>query len=205
MALKTPPLHAKGTFVLEAPWVTVADSLYEAIAIRSFADFVEVGQNAWELFYRDNGILVAKYEADKAAGASIITLVSPTRPTIHVPDTYITSYPDMGNVAYKSVVLSIALGSMPDGLDLTFLKDQVAGVVSDTIGVTATVLTHIAPATGVVTQDQHTLLEAARLAAIVNRKTDRARVIELQNANDGLHVKIALLEQFLKDNNLIPI
>lgn len=204
MSLKTPPLHAKGIFVLEAPWVTVADSLYEVIAIRSFADFVEVGQNAFELFYRPKLLVEADYEADKALGASIITLVSPSRPTIHVPDTYITAYPDMDNVAYKSVVLSIALGAVPDILDLTFLKDQVAGVVSDTIGIIPTVLVHAAPATGVVTSDQHLALETARLAAVTNRTTDRAKLIELQNANDALHVKIALLEQFLMDNDLIP-
>lgn len=204
MPLKTPPLHAKGTFVLRAPWVTVANSLYEAIAIRSFADFVEVGQNAYELFYRPQGLTVNDFEADKALGASIITLVSPSRPTIHVPDTYIDTYPDMGYVAYKSVVLSIALGSVPDQLDLTFLKDQVAGVVSDTIGVLPTVLVHSAPATGVVTEDQHQLLETARNAAVTNRTTDRAKVLELQNQNDALHTKVALLEQILIANGLIP-
>lgn len=204
MALKTPPLHAKGVYQVELPWTIAADTIYECIAIRDFNDYMEAGQSVFDLFYAPKGLVLADYQTDKALGANIITLDSPTHPTIHIPDTYITAYPDLGHVAYKNVVLSISLGAIPDGLSLLFLKDQIQGAVSDVIGViSADVKEHVAPFTGVITPDQHAALETAREAAIVNRTTDRAKVIALTAEKILLQEKIAALEQIVLDAGLV--
>lgn len=204
MALKTPPLHAKGVYALKAPWAAPANVTYECIAIRSFADFTEAGHNAYTAIYVPNNLTLADYEADKAAGANIITLASKTHPTILVPDTYIDAYPSIGNVAYKMVVLSVALGPIPDTTDLTFLKDQMAGTVSDVIGVVPQVNLHVAPSTGVITPEAHTTLETARQAAITNRTTDRAKIIELQNTVDKQKQQLAEYEKILRENGHLP-
>lgn len=198
MALKTPPLHARGLYQLAAPWSLTAGKVYECVAIRDFADFVEKGRDPFTLYYNPRGLSQAVYEADKAAGANIITLVCDDEPVIYVPDTYILAYPNMGNVAYNNVVLSINLGAVPDFLDLEFLKDQIVGVVTDVIGVTGEVKEHIAPSTGVVTQEEHDVAEVARQAAIANRTTDRAKLIEAQITIDALRVAVANLEAIVK-------
>lgn len=204
MAIKTPPLRARGVYKLLEPWTIPADTIFECIAVRRFADFVESGQKIFETIYQPMGLLQSDFEADKAAGASIVTLVSPTLATIHVPDTYIEEFPNLGGVAYKHVILAVSLGPIPDALDLTFLKTQVAGTVSDVIGVTPTVELYAAPSTGVITDEEHEILETARTAAVNNRKTDRARILELQAINGAQATKIAGLEQILKDNGIIP-
>ncbi len=197
MPLKTPPLHAKGIYQLKAPWSISSTLLYECIAIRSFADFLEKGEDVFKTIYEPKGLSRAVYEADRAQGANIVTLVSGTQPVIHVPDTYIEAYPIQNTVAYKTVVLSVSLGPLPDTLDLSFLMSQVQGVVSDVIGVNSQVKLHVLPSPDVITESQHQALETARQAAITNRKTDRARVLELQAQVAAMTQKIQTLERII--------
>ena len=198
MARNTPPLHAKGVYTLKTPWTTVGDALYEAIAIRSFEDFIERGEDAYTRFYASKGLTRELYEADKAAGAHIVTLQSPVSAVIHVPDTYIEKFPDLTNVAYKRVVCTVELGALPDGVDLTHLKASLASVSSDITGVEAVVAEFIAPSAGVVSADQHATQEAARQAAITNRTTDRATVLSQQETIDAQAEKIRQLQQLIQ-------
>lgn len=200
MPQKTPPLHAKGIYQLTTPFVLTSGVLYECIAIRSFSDFLEKGEDVFTKIYAPNGLTQAQFDADKALGANIITLVSGSQPVIHVPDTYIASYPILNNVKYKSIVLSIALGPMPDATDLSFLTTQVQGVVSDVIGVSSEVKLHVLQNTDVVTESEHEALETARQAAITNRTTDRAKVLSLQDQVAQLQAKLATLQTIIIDN-----
>lgn len=204
MSLKTPALHAAGLYQLRTPWSVPANVVYECIAIRDFKDYVQKGEDVYTTFYQPMGLSEAQYQADRALGANIITLASPSNPTIYVPDTYIEAYPFLGDIKYSHVVLSVSLGVVPDKMDLTFVRSQVAAVVSDTIGVVPTVNVAVAPSTGLVTQAQHQVLETARNAAITNRKTDRARLIELQALVDAQQQRIAGLEQIIIDAGLLP-
>lgn len=195
----TPPLHAKGVYTLLAPWVASGDGVYECIALRSFADFVDRGQDVYQKFYAPKGLDRATYEADKALGAHIVTLQSATSAIIFIPDTYIDTFPDLTGVAYKRIVLSVLLGPLPDDVDLTFTKTSIGDAVSDITGVAATVTEHVAPYAGVVTADQHATLEAARQAAINNRTIDRATVLQQQEVIDAQAQRITDLESIVMD------
>ncbi len=198
MARNTPPLPAKGVYSLLAPWTTVSDAIYECIAIRDFADFQDRGESVFERFYNPKGLDQSVYEADLAQDTHIITLVSETSPTILVPDSYIESFPDMTGVEYKRIVLSVLLGPLPDGVDLTHLKASMASLASDITGLDAEVNEHVAPYAGVVSADQHATLEVARQAAITNRTTDRARVLTQQTIIDAQAARITALEEVIQ-------
>lgn len=198
MPRNTPPLHAKGVYSLLAPWTSISDALYECIAVRSFADFVNRGEDVYERFYVPKNLDRATYEADLALGAHIVTLQSDTSATIFVPDTYIESFPDLTGVAYKRIVLSIELGPLPDDVDLTFAKTSISATASDITGVVNVVTEHVAPYSGVITADQHEVLEAARQAAIVNRTTDRATVLSQQVLIDAQSEKIRALQDLVQ-------
>lgn len=198
MARNTPPLHAKGVYSLRTPWTTVGDAVYECIAVRSFADFVDRGEDVYQKFYVPKALDRSVYEADLAAGAHIVTLQSETSAVIFVPDTFIERSADLTGVKYKRIVLSVLMGPLPDDVDLTFLKTQLAAVVSDVTGVVGTVTEHVAPYAGIVTADQHATLEAARQAAITNRKIDRARVLEQQGVITAQAQRIQALEQLIQ-------
>lgn len=203
MSKKTPPLNARGRYQLKAPWQASLDKVYRCIAIRSFDDIYELGVDVFLAYYEPFGIARSTYDQDRRLGANIITLATDDNELIYVPDTYIASYPDMSSINYSHVVLSCSLGPVADHVPLDFLLQSVSTVVSDTIGIEPTVNLHLAPHTDVISPEQHDVLEAARSAAIKNRKTDYAKVRELQIQNSSLIQRVKLLEQIIKDKGLL--
>ena len=197
MARKTPPLRAKGLYEVRAPYSVLSNTVYECIALRSFDDFTQRGEKVFERFYQAHGLTQQDYERDRAENAHIVTLQSATSALVFVPDTYIEKMPDLSGVEYKRIVLSVLVGPIPDDVDLTHLKTSVGSVVSDITGVDGEVLEHVVPFNGMISAEQHATLEAARQAAITNRTTDRARVLEQQGVIDAQRERIAALEQLL--------
>ena len=116
---KTPALNAQGIFTVSSPFTLKANTLYTCKAIRSFADLIDMGVDPFATYYQPAGLDQAAYKADLAAGANLITLMADAQPTVHLPDTYIAAYPEMGNVAYNEVVLAFSFGPLPD-----FLEDR---------------------------------------------------------------------------------
>ena len=155
MARNTPSLHAKGIYSLRTPWSTLGDTLYECIAIRSFEDFVNRGEDVFTKYYAPRNVPEEQYLADKAEGAHIVTLQSAVSAVIHVPDTFIEKFPDLSGVPYKRIVGSVLVGPLPDDVDLVHLKASLASVASDITGVDAVVEILAAPYAGVVTAEQH--------------------------------------------------
>lgn len=205
MALKTPPLHAKGVYRLLAPWSLPTTVIYECIAIRDFTDFVDKGEDVFALFYEPKGLTEANYNTDKALGVNIVTLASGSLPVVHVPDSYIEAYPDYDIIPYKSVVLSISLGPLPDRFDLAFMMTQMAALASDVTGIVGQVNLHALPSLDVVTRDQYTALEVIRQAAITLRTTDRARLLTAQAQITSLQTRIAALEQIvIEEGYVVP-
>jgi hypothetical protein len=204
MSLMTPLLHAKGVYEVSAPWTIAPGIIYECIAIRSFVDLQKLGEDVFDLYYNPQGLDQIRYETDRILNANIITLISPTHPTIYVPDTFITKYPELNGVKYNRLVLSIDLGPLPDYEDLTFLKNQLQGVVSDVIGVVAEVKVHIAPSTGVVSQSDHTAAQNARQAAITARDTDYAKLLETESLVTDLRTQLTSYEAVFKEKILPP-
>lgn len=204
MTKKTPPLHAKGIYTVRTPYALVGDTIYECMAIRTFDDIVQLGEDVFETYYQTVGLDETAYQADKKAGANIITLMAHDQPTVHVPDTYIESYPNMGNVAANHVILAGSLGPLPDYVDLTFVKQQVGAIISDTIGVTPTISVYVAPSDQVLTQTQADALETARQAAITNRTSDHAKYLDLQAKYTKLETQYNALVELMQSKGVIP-
>ncbi len=201
MARNTPPLHTKGIYSLRTPYSTLQDTLYECIAVRSFADFVNRGEDVFQKYYAPKGETEEKYRADLAEGAHIVTLASATSAMIFVPDTYIEKFPDLSGVPYKRIVAAVLIGPLPDSVDMEHLKAELALTASDITGVVSTADIYAAPYSGVMTADEHATHEAARQAAITNRTIDRAEVVRLQALVDAQAVRIKALEQIIRDQN----
>jgi hypothetical protein len=66
------------------------------------------------------------------------------------------------------------------------------------------VYVNTAPFAEVVTVDEHTTLERNRTAAITNRTTDRARVLELERSEALLREQLREAHRIIQANNLIP-
>lgn len=199
----TPPLNAKGLYTVTMPFELAPNTLYTCKAIRSYADLIDAGVDIYTTVYAPLGLVQANYQADLAAGANLITLMSATSATVHVPDTYITAFPDLGIVPYSEVVLALSLTPVPDSLDLTFVKQQVANAASDAIGLTPTVTAFVVPLSGTMTKTQADAAESARQAAITNRTSDYAKLKTLQQQYAALQQQYAVLEQMVINAGLV--
>lgn len=210
---KTPPLLTKGRYTVTAPYTTNPTAIYTCVAIRSFADIYQLGFDVYKTYYESmgltNGAVVGSttfnFDAERARQPNIITLRSEDGTYLYVPDTYITSFPDMGEFLYNHMVLSVSLGALPDYLDLSALKAAVQGLVAQHFGVaTAVVSEHRSPSTTNPTRTQHESLEAARLGAITLLETDHAKALRLQAERNVLQAKVTALTTILQNNGLLP-
>lgn len=210
-AKKTPPIYARGRYVLHPPYdsLIIASKLYTNIAIRSLKDVYEDGLDPYTEYYLSQGLIEGQsgfsIRSEQEALANIITLLrDDNEQIIYVPDTYIAAFPNMADVKYNQVAISIDAGALPDYLVLTALQTSLANLTSSVLGVTPTVYINKAPSSNNPTPEQHDAIEAARLAAITNRETDvvkinklKARIVQLEQTN-------LALTTILEDNGWLP-
>uniref|UniRef100_A0AB39CD86 Uncharacterized protein n=1 Tax=Pseudomonas phage RVTF4 TaxID=3236931 RepID=A0AB39CD86_9VIRU len=199
MANVIPQPGIKGRWEVKAPWTVKPGMLYELGAVRYFVDIENNGVNVFETYYGPSGLSRDVYNADKRAGAVMLTLLSDSEAPIYIPSSYVTRFPSLDSVAYHHVVLSASCGALPVTLSLDYLVTQVANVISDTIGVTPEINIGVVPLLSVVTPEQHETNEAKREAAIKNRTSDYARLLEEQQKNTQLTQKLAVAESIIKN------
>lgn len=199
----TPPLYAKGRYVLQSPWSADPAVIYTCMAIRTFEDCYERDIDVFTEFYQPHGLSESDFQQDRTLRANIITLISEEDGIIYVPDTYIDSYPNMANVTYSHVVVSLSLGPLPDFLSLDFMMQQMSNKASDVLGVAPDVKVNKAPHAGMITPEQHEVMEANRVAAIQNLETDYAKAKRLQETVNAQAAMIETLENIIRDNGLL--
>jgi len=202
---RTPPIDTKGRYTLIAPYVADATKVYTCRAIRSFDDVYEQGEDVFPEYYENVGLDITVFNEDADTGANIITIMDDDGGVIYVPDTYIESYPMMGNVTYSHTVISVSLGAIPDYIDLEFTKTQILNVITDLVNPpTKVVNVNKAPSVGLVTPADHEVAEANRTASIVYRTTDYARVLQLEAKVQEQIEVIERMNQILIDSGAIP-
>ena len=212
MAKRTPPYMAKGRYTLLAPWTTNPAMLYTCMAIRSFEDIYKLGVDVYTNYYVPRGVTNGaniggtpfSFDAESALKPNIITLVGDDNSVIYVPDTFILSYPNQGEVRYSRMVLSIDLGARPDYLDLSALKTSVGDLVAQQFGVVPTVTEHRAPSFDNPTASQHDVLETARIGAITVLETDHSAVLRLTAEKALVQAKLDALIAILQDLGQLP-
>lgn len=200
---RTPPMAVKGRFTVAAPFVIQPNNVYEVIALRYFEDVVADGEDVFKSFYEPVNLTQAIYKEDLALKAYIVTLRDPHGNFVFIPDTYITSFPNITDYEYHHFVASVSLGALPNYVDFTFMKQEIEGVVNKILGITPTVLINSAPKQGVVTPAQHEVAEANRAAAITMNESVYARVIRQQAIIDSQTETISALTQALINAGVI--
>ena len=198
---KTPSLNCNGRFVLKAPWVANPNVLYTCAAIRNFNDIYKLGIDVYKVYYESTGVVngalidgsAFSFDQEKQLQPSIITLLGNDNSVIYVPDTFITRFPDLSEVKYSHMVLSVSLGALPDYMDLSGIKANVAGLIAQSIGVVPVVNEHRAPGDNNPTQSQHDALEVARAGAITILGTTESKLLKAQQDLQLAYQKIAAL------------
>lgn len=201
---RTPSLEATGTYVLRDPWVAQSTTIYICKAIRKFTDLEVLGKNVFKEYYEPKGLTQAQFQEDSRAGAALITLMAESgSEVIYVPDTYIDSYPNMGDYHYRHMVLSASLGPVPDHLSLEWAREQVREILASTLGLDAEVLLHEGAVRTPISPTEHDRIEAARLAKVKNQTTWKAQFVKKSAEYDALLEKTLALEKLLVDSGIL--
>lgn len=201
-----PTLGAKGVFTLTAPFDTVIGSneIYECKSIRSIDEFFSEGLDPKQDYYTAYGLNEQEFAYDHTNSVSIVGLESESGDWVYVPARYVSSYPRIDGIKYRAITLSVALPIMPVDADLSTLKDMIANISEDYIGVDGIIVKEIESSRPVsVSPTLHALTRDSRLTSsrvgnfYTLYKQQEAVVVAQQN-------KIAELEQFIIDHLNLP-
>jgi len=190
MAAILPPIGAKGIYELDAPFTTLPTVTYTCKAIRTFDDIYKLNRDPFADYYTPLSISQERFELDKANGVCIITLIAndigietdddSADTIIYVPSSFILKFPDGNNVIYSHIVLSVSLGPLPDYMELSDVRTDIADLVSAKVGVVPVVSIHKASMSGSMTQADADTAELGRQAGISDMETDYTRLRNLQ-------------------------
>lgn len=200
-----PAVGTKGKYTLLPPFdaAMALNTLYTLSATRQFDEIETFGENIYEQFYQPFMIEESKVATDRAAGAVIVTLMTANSKPLYIPSTYIKSYPDLSYHPYNQYIMVMSFGALPDDTLFDPTIQALKNTASEFLGVEPEINIASMPLNDVVTPEQSANLEAARQAAITNRSTDYAKVVELQGTNALLQQRITILEKIVKDKGLL--
>ena len=198
----TPPIGASGIFKLAPPFQALLNSgvSYSCQAVRRMSDILKLGIDPYGQYYAPYGLARSLYDADLAADQAIVSLRSNGGHWVYVPTSYIASYPNMGGIPYKALVLAINIGPVPDYLDLNPVKSKIRAVVQEMVGVSSEVQSVAISETKNMVQADHNAIEAARQANITNTTTDYARYLEAKAQRDALTLRVQQLEAYIREH-----
>lgn len=167
-------------------------------AIRSISDYLASGEDPQSLIYQKYSLSDADYTLDKQENTHIVHLQSDVGHWYYIPARYITSFPKVDGVPYRSMMIGVSLPSVPVGKDLSNLMDDLRQHTLAHIGVNPTVKAIETSRVVMVAEQTHQASMASRQANITNKVSLRSQLAErtqqLQTALD----KIQELENFIK-------
>lgn len=200
-----PAVGTKGKYILRSPFeaAMVPNTLYTLAAIRRYDEIEALGQNIYELFYKPFNLLESDLQADRSAGAVMITLMSSTSAPMYIPSTYVT-FPDLNFKPYSQYIACLSLGPLPDSTIFDSFVQGLKNTTSDFLGVQPQVNMAYIPLSDLITPEEHDMREAVRQAAIQDRTTDYARLAEANATIALLSQRNAILEKIIIDNGLLP-
>lgn len=195
-----PTIGSSGSFKLLAPFdaLITEGERYTCQGIRSLNDYLANNEDPHKDIYNKYRIPDADYETDLQANMHIVSLQSDVGHWLYVPARYITTYPLVNGIPYRSYVLTASLPSFPTDRDMSFLETEVRNLCMDTLGVVPVIKFVESSRVVLVSAGKHDSTTAARAAVTQGRGTDRARYMDLLYKHDQALVKIAELESYIK-------
>jgi len=157
----TPPINATGQYGVRSEFdpVHTPGAVYRAESILGFHDLEERDIDVYKRYYQPRGIAYGNestpgsYLGDRLNGINIVVLISDNQPTIYIPSSYITSFPTATTVPYSRHIISVDLGLLPDGINLSESMDIMLSKVAEVVGV----LPSDGSGGGVATAELHTI------------------------------------------------
>lgn len=193
----TPPINATGTFVLIAPYSVDPTKTYRCEAIRGVAELEDSGEDVYLRYYQQHGLSKSVQIADAKNDVNIVTLMSSDGPVIHVPSSYIHSYPQASSVPHSRMVIGIDLGLLPDSLSFGQLLTDLTELATNTIGQQAEATITKVPVQGFVSKTNADILAQARETNRTNLLNNLAARTNAEDQVVELQAQVAALENYI--------
>jgi len=191
-----------GSWLLAVPYTTSVNPNveYSCTSVKTINSLIAEGVDVKALYYTPYGLGETEYQADVALNHCIIGIQAITGKTVSFPSSYLLGFPNANAVVYSCLILSIALSPIPESMNLTSLKADIADLVLSRTGIKneVKIANHSAP--HLVSQAKHTLLEAARLARITAAKPMVGQIQALQQEVLNLQQQNAVLAAYIAAN-----
>jgi hypothetical protein len=194
-----PEVGMAGALQARAPFDTIIKTQvrYTCISVESLRGVVALGEDPFGSIYSSHGLTSEDYTRDLADDVKIITLQAITGEIVKIPHNYLITLPDPAGVLYSMVMLGVNLSAIPDGLDLTVLKDEISQLVLEQLGVNSTIKEIVYGASTLIPTSKHRAVNATRLLRIRDNQSSRAKVKQLTQINQDLRERIGILEDYI--------
>lgn len=202
----TPETDSVGKYRFKAPFDTLGNEQTEftCMSIRLLADLLAEGTNVYKTFYEPYKISEADYRKDVADGAAIIGLQSAVGAWLRIPNSYLTSYPDVSGVRYAIVTLSSDLGALPETYDLQSLINEINDLIYARLGIRANSVPVINSQLALVPYDDHDRIEQVRKN---NISAEPPLLVQKQNVEQEraiLQIQVTALSNFIQEHGITP-
>lgn len=195
-----PTIGSKGTYTLKSPLegLILPEELFTCQAIRSLSEYLANNEDPKVSIYEKYKIPEAEYDIDLANNEQIVSLQSEKGHWVIVPARYIITYPLVNGIAYRGMMIGVALPSLPANRDFSNVITDMKNLVKDTIGVDCSIKLVETSRIAMITKEKHDLLQSARDTATNGKLTDRSRLKSLEIEHQAALNKITELENFIK-------
>lgn len=195
-----PNIGTSGYYELRTPYDTliVENERYTCKAVRKISDYLANNEDVKKDIYTKYTLGDTEYDIDAASDMPIVSLQSTKGHWLYVPAKYIITYPIANGIPYRSFAVGVSLPAMPANRDYSFIKTEISNLVTDVLGVTASIEFVETSRVTQIPSDKHTQVTADRQARMNGQATDRSRYKSLLTAHQTALDKIAALEAYIK-------
>lgn len=202
-----PFVGMSGLYEIKAPYTFALDASteYTCVSVSSLAGLIADGRDPWVEFYEPNAGTKELYEDDLLHNRTVVTLQSGYAEVFIIPNSALRGLPVDDGIRYSTVMLGVNLGALPEHLDLTELKTDIADLVKARLGVPNIEIYEDTPSgSQIVSHENHRGIEAARQAVRSSNQSNLMRIAELQENLNAANDLRARLEAFIKANYVAP-
>ena len=171
---------------------------YTCMAVRTISDYLANNENVKALIYSANQIPEAIWEEDVADDAYIASFQSSNGHWLYIPCRYITSYPSVDGVEYRTNMLQFALPPTPIDQDLQVLVTEIKDYIAGKLGVIAFPRITETSKSIYVPVDIHEAKQIERSSAAAHGGTQHGRIVQQENQIAALLAKVTELENYIK-------
>jgi len=194
--MAVPTIGAKGCISVQAPFDTLVSPtrMYQVYSIRLIQDMIGNNEDPLNEIYIPVGLTSVEYNQDLDDRVSIITFIGDGNEVLHIPESYVNSYPSVNGVIYQSKAIAINIGPIPENEDINYLITEIRDLIHSHTGITAEGEIIANSAKTKVSYADHDTIMTARNAAKTLYMGYRQRYIDLLAQLGSYSAQITSLE-----------